>query len=141
MVLFSSYQDGRVGVVVFYTMIERGNSPQEPQGYRPKTELANKPRLLETEELVTGALHQFSGQINNGELSQRQVETFVKDRVTGVKVNGVDVVSIDIHHEDQTIDPVMRAYMESDRTRAIVIVTAKQNVRFGRGKIGYSLMS
>lgn len=99
---------------------KRASQPRNFSAERPATR--EKPRALTKAELLDGAMRQFRDKISEGDLARWEIERFVSETVTGIKINGVDVISIDIgNHKKEALSSVAKAYLGSKRTKTIVV--------------------
>ncbi len=83
-------------------------------------ELSPNAQYIPANELVKRAQADFSKQIDMGLFSQQEIDNFVQEKVIGVKLNGVNVISIDFEHSNEEVDPILEAYIKSPNTRVIV---------------------
>src|SRR5689334_22291332 len=80
--------------------------------------------VITRDELVSGAFKQFDRKLsaNGGSLPTWELRDFIRERVSGIRLNGVDIISVDIgNHTKDPIDPMTRAYLESAITKAVVV--------------------
>ncbi len=78
-------------------------------------------QFISTKEFTDRAKADFSKQVDSGLFSNQKVDEFVEEKVIGVKLNGVNVVSIDFEHTDEEISPICEAYIKSPNTRVVVV--------------------
>ncbi len=81
---------------------------------------AQKASPISTQKILDMAYADFGEQMFSGALSKPQVEQFVNQRVIGAKLNGLNILSIDFEHNEGPIDPVLRAYITSPKTKIVV---------------------
>ena len=84
------------------------------------TEIHSHRQYILQDELITRAQKDFSSAIQEGLFSPDDVQKFVSEKVLGVRVNGIDVISIDFEHSDEAINPIFEAYIRSPKTRVLV---------------------
>jgi hypothetical protein len=72
------------------------------------------------EELILNAKRDLADQIWRGIISPNYIEAFIDNKVTGVNINGVDVISIDVDREPGNLEQIIRGYMNCARTKVIV---------------------
>lgn len=106
------------------------------------TDVESKSKFLSLDELISSAESDFSNQINSGLLSIDDIQEFIRKKVIGVKINGVNVISIDFEHSDEEINPVAQAYLKSPSTRVIVVEYFYPEIKKNAERIGLlSLMN
>lgn len=71
-------------------------------------------RMLTTQEIVAKASPDMSAN------TSESLYTFVEKNVTGFQSNGMDVLSIDIDHKPGELNPWMKAYINSTRTKLLL---------------------
>ena len=89
----------------------------------PEAREASSARLLTSSELLRNAQQQFLVQLEAGLMEHSALQQFVEKKVKGVKVNGINVITIDIDDRDHftPLSPITKAYMGADATKVNVI--------------------
>ena len=77
----------------------------------------SRARYLTPHELVARAKGDLAGLLGIRKL--KTVDRFISEKVTGIHLNNVDVLSIDVDHTTE-IDSYIKAYMQSPRTALII---------------------
>jgi hypothetical protein len=80
----------------------------------------SKGKLIPRSVLVERAQKDFAEQINTGAMSVKDVKRFVKKYVTGVEVNGVQVLIMDFNYKAEKINPVAEAFIQLPKTKSVV---------------------
>ncbi len=82
-----------------------------------------KPRYLTHDEILASAVKDLSIDQHSGyqgSIERASLDQFIKESVTGVRMNGVDVLSVDFEHSDNSPDPYIGKFIGSDRTKLVV---------------------
>lgn len=89
------------------------------RGVKTETVSHERPRELSHAEMVESAMTDIAAPLALWHITPTDIETFIDQKITGIRLNGVDVLSIDIDHKG-LLDPITVAYLNASRTKVIM---------------------